>query len=396
MKRILIADKVSKNLIASLETLGVEIRLLPELTADNLPHAIDNNEILIVRSTKVNDSTINMAKRLGLIVRAGAGVNTIDLESASSKGIYVTNCPGKNTDAVAELTIGLLIAADRNIADATQAMREGKWLKGHFGKAKGLKGRTLGIIGMGQIGMAVAVRAKALGMKIIAWSRSLSPERAENAGVGFSASLNELAVKSDAVSVHVAATKDTKRLISNEFFQAMKAGSIFLNTSRGDIIDTVALIEAIKTKGLRVGLDVFEREPEGSDALFEQKELAGKIICTPHIGASTEQAEEAIASEVFHIVRQYLQTGQPVNAVNLRMTTDKRPHLTIRHYNHVGVLARVLDMLRDERINIEEMQNTIFKTNEAACCCLTLDKMPSESTFQRLTTDGDILEVSIA
>lgn len=396
MKKILIADKVSKDLVASLEAFGAEVRLHAELTAETLPEAITDAGILIVRSTKVTADTIKVAKHLGLIVRAGAGINTIDLEAASGRGIYVTNCPGMNTDAVAEVAIGLLIAADRGIADATQAMRNGKWQKGRFGKAKGLKGRTLGIVGTGQIGMAVARRAKALEMKIIAWSRSLSPEKAETLGVGYAATLTELAAKSDAVSVHIAAAKDTKKFINDSFFQAMKSGAIFLNTSRGDVVDTAALVQAITVKGLRVGLDVFEGEPEGSDVPFAQTELAAKTVCTPHIGASTEQAEEAIASEVLRIVRQYMQTGQPLNVVNLRKSSEKRPYLTIRHYNHVGVLARVLHMLRDERINVEEMQNTIFKTNEAACCCLTLDKMPNEISLRKLTDDKDILEVSMA
>ena len=176
----------------------------------------------------------------------------------------------------------------------------------------------------------------------------------------------------------------------------MKQGAIFLNTSRGDVVDTAALIDAVKAKGLRVGLDVFAGEPEKSEATFDQTELASLAACTPHIGASTEQAEEAIASEVLRIVRQYLQTGRPLHAVNLRTVVDKRPCLTIRHYNHVGVLARALEVLRDERINVEEMQNTIFKTNEAACCCLTLDKMPSKAAFEKLKNDQDIFETLIA
>jgi D-3-phosphoglycerate dehydrogenase / 2-oxoglutarate reductase len=393
--KILIADKVSKELVASLEAMDAEVRLHSELTAETLSEAIGDVGILIVRSTKVTADTIKAAKHLGLIVRAGAGVNTIDMEAASGKGIYVTNCPGMNTDAVAEVTIGLLISADRSIADAVQAMRDGKWQKGRFGKAKGLKGRTLGIIGTGQIGQAVAKRAKALEMKIMAWSRSLTAEKAEAYGFGYAATLTELAEKSDAVSVHVAAAKETKKLINEEFFKAMKPGAIFLNTSRGDLVDTSALAEAIKAKGLRVGLDVFEGEPERNDAPFDQTALAATTVCTPHIGASTEQAEEAIAGEVLRIVREYMQTGQPPNAVNLRKPVEKQAHLTIRHYNHVGVLARVLEMLRDERINVEEMQNTIFKTNEAACCCLALDKSPSEKTIQKLMDDQDILEVSL-
>ena len=294
--RILIADKVSKELVSSLEKLGATVRINPELTDETLPDAVGDASILIVRSTKVTAETIDSAPHLSLIVRAGAGVNTIDLSAASKRGIYVSNCPGMNTAAVAELAIGLLISADRGIADATIAMRSGRWDKKRFGKARGLKGRTLGIVGLGQIGLAVANRATGLGMKVLCWSRSLSQEKAETLGMERAETLLDLARNSDAITVHVAATKDTKRLINKDFFSAMRPGSIFINTSRGDVIDSAALADAIASKGVRAGLDVFEGEPAEGQAPFEQTELAAKLVCTPHIGASTDQAEEAIAN----------------------------------------------------------------------------------------------------
>lgn len=392
--RILIADKVSKELVSSLEKLGATVRLNPELTDETLPGSVGDASILIVRSTKVTAETIDSAPHLSLIVRAGAGVNTIDLSAASKRGIYVSNCPGMNTAAVAELAIGLLISADRGIADATIAMRSGRWDKKRFGKARGLKGRTLGIVGLGQIGLAVANRATGLGMKVLCWSRSLSQEKAETLGMERAETLLDLARNSDAITVHVAATKDTKRLINKDFFSAMRPGSIFINTSRGDVIDSAALADAIASKGVRAGLDVFEGEPAEGQAPFEQTELAAKLVCTPHIGASTDQAEEAIANEVVNIVKAYSQSGRPTNVVNLRQQMTDHITLTVRHYNRVGVLARVLDMLRDEGINIEEMQNSIFQTNETACCSLSLDKIPTPSTIQRLNSDNDIIEIS--
>jgi D-3-phosphoglycerate dehydrogenase len=392
--RILIADKVSKELISSLEKLGATVRLNPELTDETLPGSVGDATILIVRSTKVTAETIDSAPHLSLIVRAGAGVNTIDLSAASKRGIYVSNCPGMNTAAVAELAIGLLISADRGIADATIALRSGRWDKKRFGKARGLKGRTLGIVGLGQIGLAVANRATGLGMKVLCWSRSLSQEKAETLGMERAETLLDLARNSDAITVHVAAKKDTKRLINKDFFSAMRPGSIFINTSRGDVIDSAALADAIASKGVRAGLDVFEGEPAEGQAPFEQTELAANLVCTPHIGASTDQAEEAIANEVVNIVKAYSQSGRPTNVVNLRQQMTDHITLTVRHYNRVGVLARVLDMLRDEGINIEEMQNSIFQTNETACCSLSLDKIPTPSTIQRLNSDNDIIEIS--
>jgi len=391
--KILIADKVSDELIAKLTALGAEVVYNPDLNADSLPDAIGNAMVLIVRSTRVTQETIAAGTHLSLIVRAGAGVNTIDLEAASNLGIYVANCPGMNTDAVAELVIGLLISVDRGITDATHALRGGQWQKKRFGKAKGLKGRTLGIVGTGKIGLAVAKRAKALEMHVLAWSRSLTPERAEELGIEYAATLKELAQRSDAVTVHLASNKDTKKLIGKEFFDSLKPEVIFLNASRGDIIDHTALVEAISTKGLRVGLDVFENEPSGGEAPFEQDELASLVTCTPHIGASTDQATEAIAEEVFTIVRSFARTGQPTNVVNLREPAIDQNKVVIRHFNHVGVLARALTMLRDEGINIEEMHNAIFETNKAACCTLSLDKLPSDAVVRAINEDVDIIEV---
>lgn len=393
--KILIADKVSPDMIAEIEALGGQVVYSPELTADALPAAVGDAGILIVRSTKVTAATIAAATHLRLIVRAGAGVNTIALEAASDGGIYVANCPGMNTDAVAELAIGLLIGADRRIPDATQALREGRWLKSEFGKARGLLGRTLGVVGVGQIGLATIRRAQALGMKVVAWSRSLTPERAEALGIEFAASPLAVARKADAVSVHLAANAQTQHLLDKAFFEAMAPGSILVNTSRGEVIDTEALMAAIDEKGLRVGLDVFENEPTGGKAEFLQTELAGRVICTPHVGASTDQASQAIASEAIRIVRAFLRTGLVESAVNMQPPAVDKTHLMVRHYNRVGVLARTLTALRDQGINVAQMQDSLFQTGTAGCCCLTLDTAPTEETIDRIRADEDVIAVEI-
>lgn len=394
MMKILIADKVSPKMIADLKSLGAEVASNPDISAEDLPGHIGDAKILIVRSKKVTARTIETGKSLSLIIRAGAGVNTIDLDAASKCGTYVANCPGKNTDAVAELAIGLLIACDRGIADATQAMRQGKWQKKRFGKASGLKTRTLGIIGTGAIGLAVARRAQALEMKIVACSRRLTPEKAKAFGFEYATKPLEVAKIADAISIHVAANAETKGMINAEFFNAMKTGAIFLNTSRGDVVDHSALLKAIHEKGIKAGLDVFANEPAGGDNPFDQAELASQVVCTPHIGASTEQSEEAIAEETVRIVKEFIRAGSPPNVVNVRTAKGTGSTLVIRHYNRVGVLARVLDQLRDEGINIEEMQNLIFKNAEAASCSITLDKAPSAKVLALFRQDPNIIEVT--
>lgn len=393
--KVLIADKLSRRMEQALGDLGIEPDVQPDLTADQLPAAIGEAHALIVRSTKVTADTINAGRKLSLIVRAGAGVNTIDTVAASSRGIYVTNCPGKNSAAVAELAIGLLVACDRRIVDASTDLRAGKWRKKEYGKARGLRGRTLGIVGAGMIGQAVAHRARGLGMRVAAWSRSLDPARAAELELEYCESPVELAQRCDAVSVHLAAAPETKGFVNREFFQSMGEGAIFVNTSRGQIVDQDALVEAIEQRGLRVGLDVFANEPSGGEAAFADTALAQCITATPHIGASTEEAADAIADEVVRIVRTFHETGKPPRPINMCVRTPATHSLVVRHYNRVGVLAGTLDLLREEGINVEEMDNTIFDGAEAACCTLQLDAAPSAATIATLEQNELILQITL-
>lgn len=393
--KILIADKLSKTAINELEAFGMECLMNPDLTAETLADVIAPFDILVVRSTKVTEKTIIEGAKLSLIVRAGAGVNTIDLDTASKLGIHVANCPGKNTAAVAELVMGLLIAADRRIADCTADLRAGVWNKKLYGKAAGLKGRTLGIIGLGAIGRAVALRAGSFGMNVAAWSRSLTPEAAEELGIIYCETPLEAAGSADAVSIHLAASSATTHFIDAEFFRNMKNGAIFINTSRGEIVDTEALKEAISDKALKAALDVYENEPAAGSNEFSDTRLAKSVTGTHHIGASTEQASEAIAAETVRIIKEYHSSGTPPNTVNLRERSNTDISLVVRHFNHVGILAGVLDEIRTAGINIEEMQNSIFEGGKAAVCTIKLDDMPSEQLVNNISAAENIINVSI-
>ncbi len=392
---ILIADKLSDSAIRALEALGGSVTFMPGLSAEELPEHIKDQEILVVRSTKVTAKTIDASTALSLIIRAGAGVNTIDLEEASRRGIYVANCPGENTQAVAELVIGLMIAVDRRIVDAATELKNGKWNKKEYSKAPGLAGRTLGILGLGSIGKAVARAAHGLKMDVIAWSRSFSPEMEIDLGIGYVDSPQKLAEKSDVVSVHLAAAPETKQLCDENFFNRMKDGAMFINASRGDIVDSAALKRAIQEKSLRVALDVYENEPGSGQADFADTELMQHIIGTPHIGASTDQAAEAIATAVVRIVQNYKETGQPNNVVNIRPQLSDRPVMVVRHFNKVGVLAHVLSEIRNEGINVEDMGNTIFKGGAAAVATLKMDKDPSENLLTQLRNKENVVEVTL-
>jgi D-3-phosphoglycerate dehydrogenase len=394
--KVTIVDKLSPETVSELQKLGLQVEVRNDLSADTLPGAVADTDILVVRSTKVTAAAVNAAPRLSLIVRAGAGVDTIDVACASERGIYVANCPGKNTAAVAELTIGLLAAADRRIADAADSMRGGLWQKKEFGKSRGLCGRTLGILGYGAIGKAVAQRALGLEMKVIAWSRSLTPEIAEERGIACAVSPQALAAASDALSIHLAFSPETKHLVDKKFLDAMKPHAILINTSRGALVDTQALKAAIREKGLRVGLDVYEGEPAGVEAEWADTELARMATCTPHIGASTDQAAEAVAAEVVRIVDLFLRTGHPAGTVNLCARSPATHTLVVRHLNRVGVLAGVLDGLREEDINVEEMTNTIFAGARAACCSMQLDQAPSNGLLEKMRNNVNVLRVMLS
>ena len=392
--RILIADKLSATCASALADLGLEVIEKPDLTAEQIPNALEGVGALVVRSTRVTADALEQGQDLCLVIRAGAGVNTIDLPAASKRGIYVANCPGKNTAAVAELTIGLLVAADRQIVNATLALRNGSWEKKRFGSAAGLRGRTLGILGFGAIGFAVAERARALGMNILVWSRSLSQDAAP-AWIKVAQSPHEIAGKADAITLHLALSEKTKHIVDGKFLADVKPGAILINAARGELVDSEALTAAISEKNLRVGLDVFENEPVGGKADFVNLDLVQHITGTPHIGASTSEASEAIASEVVRIVSIFMVTGRPPLAVNLCEQGKSACNLVVRHLNRVGVLAGLLDGLRQEGINVEEMDNVIFAGGEAACCSLLLSAEPSRMLMDSLDAQAEILSSAI-
>jgi len=328
----------------------------------------------------VSAATVEAGGSLGLIVRAGAGVNTIDIATASCRGVFVANCPGQNAIAVAELTLGLLISLDRRIPDQVAELRAGHWNKKEYSKAQGLYGRTLGVVGTGPIGQAVISRARAFGMHIIAWSRSLTPEKARALGVTRADTLPALCGKSDAVSIHVAYTPETRGLFGEAALSRMRQGAMLINAARAEVVDAEALKRVIADKGLRVALDVFSREPDKGEAPFDDElvRIAG-LYGTHHVGASTEQAQSAIADETLRIVAAYVQSGEVPNCVNVLHAshTPARAELIVRHHDRVGVLAEVLGAIRRHNINVEAMHNTIFQGARAACARIRLGTRPS-------------------
>ena len=395
---VLIADKFEQSGRAGLEAIGCEVSFQPDLKDDALVASIAEHkpDVLVVRGTKVTEPML-AAGPLKLIVRAGAGYNTIDVAAASRRGIYVSNCPGKNSIAVAELAFALILALDRRIADAVIALRAGEWNKKEFSKARGLFGRKLGLVGLGKIGQEMIPRAKAFGMPVVAWSRSLTPERALELDVERMESPLDVARAADIVSVHVALKPDTRMLIGEDFFKAMRDGAYLINTSRGEVVDEAALVEAIQAKGIRAGLDVFAIEPTSAVAEFADPIVKEPgVYGTHHIGASTDQAQEAIAAETVRIIQSFKETGQVPNVVNLAQRTPATHRLVVRHRDRPGVLAQVLEAIKAEHINVQEMENIVFEGAQAAVARINLDKAPSQATLDRLRAGNeDIIELNV-
>jgi D-3-phosphoglycerate dehydrogenase len=398
--KVLIADKFEKVGIDGLKELGCIVVSQPDLTAEALPAAIKevDPQILVVRGTKVRAETLTVGTSLTLVIRAGAGIDTIDVETASSRGIFVSNCPGKNSIAVAELAMGLLLACDRRIPDQVADLRQGKWNKAEYSKARGLYGRTLGIVGLGQIGREVAVRARAFGMRVLAWSRTLTHEEADRLEIAYAQSPLEVARLSDVVTINVAANAETKHLVNAEFLAAMRPGAYLINTSRGSVLDEAALQQAVSEKKIRAGLDVFQHEPAGGTGGFTSPILqAPGVYGTHHVGASTDQAQVAIAHEVIRIVQAFQATGEVPNVVN-RLARSSASHvLVIRHRNRPGVLAHVFGVLAGAEINVEEVENIIYHGAQATLARIHLDGEPSNGALERIKSgNADIISVELS
>jgi D-3-phosphoglycerate dehydrogenase / 2-oxoglutarate reductase len=394
--RVLIADKFEQSGLDGLQAAGCEIHFQPGLKDEALAKSVAElrPDVLVVRSTAVGESAL-IPGALKLVVRAGAGYNTIDVATASRRGIYVSNCPGKNSVAVAELAFGLILSLDRRIPDNVASLRAGKWDKAGFSKSRGLFGRTLGLIGTGQIGREMIPRARAFGLKVIAWSRSLTPEAASALGVEYRSSPVEVAHEADIVSVHLALNAQTRGSIGAEFFAAMQPGAYFVNTARAEVIDRDALSLAIQEKGIRAALDVFANEPAGGSGEFTAA-IAQEVYGTHHIGASTDQAQEAIATETVRIIKTFKETGKVPNVVNLAKSTPATCTLIVRHVDRPGVLASVLDLISGARINVQEMENIVFEGAEAAVARINLENEPPEALLAHIRESNvNILELGV-
>jgi D-3-phosphoglycerate dehydrogenase / 2-oxoglutarate reductase len=400
--KVLIADKFEQAGIDGLKAAGCEVLYQPDLKDDALAQAVRETaaDVLVVRSTSVTGPMLE-AGALSLVVRAGAGYNTIDVATASRRGIYVSNCPGKNAVAVAELAFALLLAIDRRIPDNVAELRAGTWNKKEFAKARGVLGRTIGLLGYGNIGQEMARRAHAFGMPIVVWSRRFATGAADAAAeevpLQIAKTPQEAAERCDVLSIHLALTKETRGLVDASIIDRLQPGSYFINTARAEVVDYEALARAVRERHIRVGLDVFAGEPKDATGRISDPILTlPGVYGTHHIGASTDQAQDAIAAETVRIVVSYMETGKVPNVVNLCKKTPATHMLVVRHHDRPGVLADVFQHLRRGALNVQETENVIFEGAQAAVARINLDAAPPADLLKKIQDDNsDILDLHL-
>ncbi|MCM8813921.1 MAG: phosphoglycerate dehydrogenase, partial [Candidatus Omnitrophica bacterium] len=311
--KILVSDPLAAEGLAVLRSRGLDVDARANIPADELKRIIGEYGALIVRSeTKVTADLIAAGKKLKVIGRAGVGVDNVDVEAATKKGVVVMNTPGGNTISTAEHTVSMLLSLNRNIPQANASMKAGEWNRKKF-KGVELLGKTLGIIGLGRIGIEVAKRAVAFGMKIVAYDPFLSVEKARQLDIEL-LELSELYKRADYITVHTPLNNETKHMISGKEFALMKKGVKIINCARGGIVDEAALQEAVQ-QGIVSGaaLDVFEEEPPKKELPLLKME---SVLTTPHLGASTEEAQINVSVEIAQQVADMLQNKGIRNAVN--------------------------------------------------------------------------------
>ncbi|MGB8819105.1 MAG: phosphoglycerate dehydrogenase, partial [Rhizobiaceae bacterium] len=324
--RVLVSDKLSKTAVQIFKDRGVEVDYLPDLgkDKDKLLEIIGQYDGLAIRSaTKVTEKLIGAAPNLKVIGRAGIGVDNVDIPAASRRGIIVMNTPFGNSITTAEHAIAMMFAVARQLPEADASTRAGKWEKNRFMGVE-ITGKTLGVVGCGNIGSIVASRGVGLKMHVIAFDPFLSEQRAADLGVE-KVELEELFTRADFITLHTPLTDKTRNVISAEAIAMMKPGVRIINCARGGLIDEKALYDALKSgKVAGAGLDVFETEPATDSPLFG----LDNVVCTPHLGASTSEAQENVALQVAEQMSEYLVKGAVSNAINMpSITAEEAPRL---------------------------------------------------------------------
>jgi len=342
MMKVLISDRIAQEAVERLAGQeGIEVDYAPGLEPSELSARVGDADGMIIRSgTKVTPELLENAPRLRVVVRAGVGVDNVDIPAASRRGIIVMNTPGGNTLSTAEHTMALLLALSRNIYPACHSLKSGEWDRKRFMGTQ-LAGKVIGVIGLGRIGSEVAKRAAAFGMTVLGYDPYVTPQRARQLRVRLVESLDEIYAQADYITVHVPVTDQTRGMISAAEFAKMKDGVKIINCARGGIVNEADLLDALRSgKVAGASLDVFEQEPPTNRELLEHD----AVLCTPHLGASTEEAQLNVALEAVELITDALLRGRIRNAVNVP-AIEPAEAAALAPY---GELARCLGLLHTQ------------------------------------------------
>ena len=389
--KVLVADPISERGVSELAAGGLlDVTVKTGLNEDQLLEIIGEYSGLVVRSqTKATAKLIEAAKMLKVIGRAGVGVDNVDVDAATKRGIIVMNTPGGNTISTAEHAFSLMVATARNIAQADASMKAGRWDRKHFEGVE-LYNKTLAILGMGRIGTEFARRAIAFGMRVLAYDPYLSASRARSLQVELVESLDEIVPQADFITMHMPLTPETKGMLNKERLAKAKKGVRIVNCARGGLIDEAALIEALKSKHVAAAaLDVYEEEPPAADAEIRK---IPNLVLTPHLGASTAEAQEGVGLEIAEQIRAVLLSGEVRNAVNAPSIDAKTlaiigPHLALGE--RLGRFLSQISAKRCDGLNI----NYSGKINEVDTTAVTRAILTG---FLRNAGGGEVNQINAA
>ena len=344
--KVFIADRLSPACGKVLQAAGIEVDHRTGLAGDDLLGAVADVDGIVVRSdTRVGEEVLRAAPRLRVVGRAGAGVDNIDVAAATRRGVVVMNAPGENTLSAAEHTLSMMLALARQVPRADRSMRAGLWERGKFLGVE-LYGKTLGILGLGKVGREVASRAGAFGMKILGYDPVVSAEVATRLGVTF-APIDTILEQSDFITLHLPLTDSTRHLIGRDQIARCRDGVRIINVARGGVLDEAAIVDGLKSGRIGgVALDVFEQEPPAGSPLLGME----NAVLTPHLGASTREAQEKVAARIAEQIAAYLRDGTVVNAVNVE-GIDPRIQPILQPYRDLCErLGRLLASLTREAV----------------------------------------------
>ena len=349
--------------------------------------------VLVVRSTKVSADTIDASSELALIIRAGAGYDTIDVAHASTRGVLVANCPGKNATAVAELAMGLIINIDRRLGENYKLQKEGKWCKGRFTNCLGLKGRTLGLVGFGNIAQRVAQRALAFEMKVVAFD----VYQKATEGVEFVSSVDDVITNADIISLHVPSLESTKGMINAESLKKMKSNAVLINTARGDLVNEEDLLAHLNlNENFWFGTDVLKDEPSSKECDWEHPlGMHQRVYGSHHIGASTKQAEAEIGEEAVRICQVFSSSGQidDLNWVN-KDRSKSRQTLIVKAQKGAKIYSEIFTTLENNDWQIKNSEATSCEGGQAII--LKISGEGSECIKDILSSHVSVISVSIS